>query len=109
MRNDYLWKHLKAKQFLGPKFRSQEQVGSYIVDFVCYEICLIVEADGGQHHENKKYDDARTLWLNSQGFRVLRFWNNEVLANIEGVFETLLAACRNVPPLPDPLPPGESE
>ena len=100
-----LWRHLKAKQLNDLKFRRQEQIGSFIVDFVCYEKGIIIEADGGQHALEKAKDDARTEWLNAQGFIVLRFWNNEILTNIDGVMETIRRHC--APPLPNPLPPGE--
>jgi very-short-patch-repair endonuclease len=89
-----LWRHLKAKQILGLKFRRQEQIGYYIVDFVCYKASLIVEADGGQHLENAENDEDRTKWLNSQGFMLLRFWNNEILTNIDGVLENILKECQ---------------
>lgn len=72
-----LWRHLKAKQLDGLKFRRQEQIGRFIADFVCYEMSLTVEADGGSHALEKEKDEERTTWLNSQGFKVLRFWNNE--------------------------------
>jgi very-short-patch-repair endonuclease len=106
-----LWKYLKAKQLEGLKFRRQEQIGRFIADFVCYE-GIIIEADGGQHAQEKGKDEERTEWLNSQGFTVLRFWNNEILTNIEGVVEVIRSHCTgdsNVSPLPDPLPQGERE
>ena len=84
-----LWRHLKAKQLNGLKFRRQEQIGRFVVDFVCFEKALIIEADGGQHALESEKDEERTLWLNAQGYRVLRFWNHEILTNIEGVLETV--------------------
>jgi len=102
-----LWKHLKAKQLLGLKFRRQEQIGHYIADFVCYEAALIVEVDGGQHNVNPGSDEARSQWLCAQGFKVLRFWNNEVLTNIAGVLEVIQGACLGrlpIPPSPQPSP-----
>lgn len=90
-----LWRHLKAKQLDGLKFRRQEQIGRFIADFVCYEKSVIVEADGGQHAQEKEKDAERTCWLNSQGFTVLRFWNNEIMTNISGVLETIRLHCRN--------------
>jgi len=104
----HLWRSLKAKQFGGLKFRRQEQIGRFIVDFVCYEKNIIVEADGSQHALEKEKDEERTIWLNSQGFTVLRFWNSEILTNIEGVLELIRMQCA-MPPLPGPLPPGERE
>lgn len=107
-----LWNYLKAKQLEGLKFRRQEQIGRFIVDFVCYETGIVVEVDGGQHSNEKLKDKERTDWLNSQGFIVLRFWNNEVFTNIEGVLEAIRMQCvrqHNRPPLPNPLPQGERE
>jgi len=88
-----LWKRLKAKQLNGLKFRRQEQIGRFIVDFVCHEKSIIIEADGSQHALEKGKDQERTQWLNSQGFIVLRFWNNEILMNIEGVMEAIRMQC----------------
>jgi len=88
-----IWRYLRARQLEGLKFRRQEQIGRYIVDFVCYEKSLIIEADGGQHATEREKDEERTLWLNSQGFRVLRFWNNEILTNTEGVIAVIRMNC----------------
>jgi len=79
-----LWKHLRAKLFEGLKFRRQEPIGKYIVDFVCYEKSLIIEIDGGQHSKERDKDGERERWLRGEGFKVLRFWNHEVLRNVEG-------------------------
>ena len=86
-----LWYYLRARRFQGCKFRRQVPLGPYIVDFLCEKSRLIVEVDGGQHAERVRHDAARSEWLVAQGYRVLRFWNNDVLENIEGVLETLLA------------------
>jgi very-short-patch-repair endonuclease len=67
------------------------------VDFVCPECSLVIELDGGQHSEREAYDFARTAWLQSQGYRVLRFWNSEVFENLDGVLESILAALRAKP------------
>lgn len=88
-----LWHHLRAKQLAGLKFRRQEQIGRFIVDFVCYEKSVVVEADGGQHMTEWEKDKERTSWLNSQGFCVLRFWNNEILSNIDGVMDVIRDHC----------------
>ena len=112
-----LWYHLRAARLRGYKFRRQAPLGRYIVDFVCFEARLIVEVDGGQHVEQQEYDRQRTAWLEGQGFQVLRFWNTEVLGNVEGVKEMIVRACagesppplEEQPPLPSPLPPGERE
>jgi len=79
----FLWYFLRADN-LGVKFRRQAVIGKYIVDFACYEKKLVIEIDGGQHYESSG-DKVRDQWLRSQGFTVLRFWNNEVLENREGV------------------------
>ena len=84
-----LWKHLRLHQIGGYKFRRQQPLGQYIVDFVSLEKKLIVELDGGQHSEQIVYDAELTEWLEAQGFRVLRFWNNEVLKEIEVVKEVI--------------------
>lgn len=80
-----LWRHLRLRQLEGYKFRRQQPVGQYIVDFVCFETRLVIELDGGQHGEQVAYDAERSAWLQAQGFRVLRFWNHEVLQDIEAV------------------------
>ncbi|MGB3167479.1 MAG: endonuclease domain-containing protein [Alteraurantiacibacter sp.] len=100
-----LWSMLRAKRLGGHKFKRQEQIGDYIVDFVCFATRVIVEADGSQHADNA--DANRDHWLKSQGFRVLRFWNNEILNNRDGVAQAVLAALET--PLPGPLPQGERE
>ena len=80
-----LWMQLRARKFLGLKFRRQHQLGPYITDFCCIEKLLVIELDGSQHLGQVAYDERRTEWLNSAGFRVLRFWNHEVLLGIEDV------------------------
>ncbi len=82
-----LWSRIRAKQ-LGAKFRRQQLIGSYVVDFICFNKKLIIELDGGQHYENDK-DVQRDNFLKARGYRVLRFWNNEVMRNIEGVLEVI--------------------
>ncbi len=84
-----LWKYLRLRQLGGYKFRRQVPLGSYIGDFVCLEKKLIVELDGGQHSIQINYDAKRTEWLEAHGFRVLRFWNNDVLEEIEIVKELI--------------------
>jgi len=84
-----LWYHLRAHRFMGLKFKRQKPFGHYIVDFVCMERLLIVEIDGGQHTEQLKYDRRRDAWLRSQGYTVLRFWNNQVMRQLEGVLEQI--------------------
>ncbi len=87
-----LWSKLRVRQLSGWKFRRQVPLGRYVVDFLCEEAKLIVELDGGQHADQIEQDAERTAWLQSEGYRVIRFWNNEVMANIEGVLLTLTPA-----------------
>lgn len=89
-----LWNHLRAYRLDGFKFRRQQPIGPFIVDFVCFERKLIIEVDGGHHSlpNEAEYDNTRTEWLESQGFHVLRFWNNQVLKEIEPVQQAILNA-----------------
>ncbi len=87
-----LWAQLRHRQLGGHRFRRQRPIGKYIVDFVCLESRLVVELDGGQHQESGRYDAARTAELNGLGFTVIRFWNNQVLTEIDGVKEAILLA-----------------
>ena len=82
-----LWNLLKNRQFHNLKFKRQQPIGDYIVDFICKEAKIIIEIDGGQHNEPKniEYDKSRTEYLNTLGYKVIRFWNNEIYENIEGV------------------------
>jgi len=85
-----LWQHLRSKQLAGTKFRRQQPIGNYIVDFISFDKKLIIELDGGQHAINTGKDQVRDGWLTGQGFKLLRFWNNDVLRNIESVLETIM-------------------
>lgn len=98
-----LWYQLRGRRFLGIKFRRQVSLKNYIVDFISFEKKLIIEIDGGQHNEevNLTKDNFRTRILEQDGFTILRFWNNEVLGNLEGVLEKLQ---QKVSPHPNPLP-----
>ena len=93
-----LWHFLRNRQFVGHKFRRQHPLPPYIVDFVCLEEKLIVELDGGQHLEQKAHDDKRTAFLQSMGFRVIRFWNDDVLLRTDSVLEEILRMM-TTPPL----------
>ncbi len=84
-----LWYYLRAHRFMGLKFKRQIPVGNYKVDFVCYEQKLVIEIDGGQHAEKIEYDINRTKFLAGEGYRVLRFWNNQVLSELESVLEAI--------------------
>jgi adenine-specific DNA-methyltransferase len=100
-----MWRALRSRQLGGFKFRRQATIGPYIPDFVCIDAGLVVEIDGGQHDEVA--DRTRTSFLEQRGFRVLRFWNNDVLENCEAVLETILRAARAASgegPSPYPLP-----
>ncbi len=101
-----LWSRLRAHRLFGLKFRRQQPVGSYVVDFFCPEKRLIVELDGGRHQDQAGYDETRDAWLKAEGYVVLRYWNNEAMCNIEGVLEDI-CRCAGVlePPSPQPLPP----
>jgi very-short-patch-repair endonuclease len=90
-----LWYHLRAHRFMGRKFKRQKPLGRYVVDFICLEEKLIIELDGGQHAENLEYDQERDAWLRSQGYTVLRFWNNELMNETESVLERIRLALSN--------------
>jgi very-short-patch-repair endonuclease len=83
-----LWSRLRSRSLYGMKFVRQEPIGPYIVDFVCWERRLIVEVDGGQHSESQR-DIVRDRWRRDHGYRVLRFWNNDVIQNTDGVLEAI--------------------
>jgi very-short-patch-repair endonuclease len=90
------WYNVRSRRLAGFKFKRRYPVAPYIVDFVCIESKLIVKLDGGQHAIQWSYDEKRTEFLETRGYRVLRFWNDEILKNRDGVLETVLRALRNV-------------
>lgn len=98
-----LWRLLRNRNLFDCKFRRQVPIGGYIADFICIDRKLIVELDGGQHVEGAAADDERTAYLEEQGFRVLRFWNNDVLLREKDVLEEILRTL-NPPARPSPLP-----
>jgi len=108
-----LWRLLRNKRLAGWKWKRQQPIDRYIVDFVCFEARLIVEADGSQHIDSA-YDDQRDAYLRAQGFRVLRFFNNDVLARPDGVVVSILDVLQSggagiepappLSPLPNPSP-----
>jgi very-short-patch-repair endonuclease len=107
-----LWFHLRDRRLKGLKFRRQMPLGRYIVDFCCEAPRLIIEIDGGQHDERRNEDTARTRDIERTGYLVPRFWNNDVLRNIDGVLESILGTLNKQPfalPHPSPLPTGERE
>ena len=101
-----IWQALRAGRLMNHKFKRQVPITDYIVDFVCFEQKLIVEIDGGQHGQSKG-DVLRDTKLLKMGFRVLRFWNNDVIQNLEGVLTVILKQLQIATPLPNPLPQGE--
>jgi very-short-patch-repair endonuclease len=102
-----LWWHLRHRLVLpASHFRRQVHMGRYIVDFASHALKIVIEIDGGQHSEQIKRDMQRTKFLESEGYRVLRFWNNEVLGNIDGVLEMIQSA---ILPTPTPAPPHKGE
>jgi very-short-patch-repair endonuclease len=103
-----LWRRLRNRQVCGAKFRRQHPLPPYVVDFVCLEKRLVIEADGGQHLERQAHDEKRTAFLEAQGFRVMRFWNDEILTQTEDVLEAIFRAL-NETPHPSPLPGGARE
>jgi very-short-patch-repair endonuclease len=86
-----LWYRLRDRRLSGYKFRRQLPIGTYIADYVCMSSRLLIEIDGGQHAANAAYDEQRTDFLRQEGYKVIRFWNNDVLQNLEGVLTTILA------------------
>jgi very-short-patch-repair endonuclease len=100
-----LWQKIRFWQVDGFKFRRQQPLGQYIVDFVCLEKRLVIEIDGGQHAEDANYDSNRDAWLREQGFIVLRFWNNDVLKNTDGVMGVIVEKLKGTPYL-NPSPQG---
>ena len=103
-----LWRHLRNRELGGWKFKRQYPVGPFIVDFICVEKNVVIEVDGGQHAENEDQDIQRSAYLNKMGYRILRFWNNQVLEETESVLEAIfaiLAAVKQNSPSPQPSPP----
>jgi very-short-patch-repair endonuclease len=100
----HLWRHLRDRQIGGFKFRRQQPLGRYVVDFVNLEKKVVVELDGRQHALDPG-DKTRDEWLRTEGYMILRFWDNQVFSNLEGVLENIREAL--LTPHPDPLPQGE--
>jgi very-short-patch-repair endonuclease len=97
-----LWQHLRQPPFKQHHFRRQATIGPYFADFASHQLRIVIEVDGGQHSDNRS-DEARTRFLEANGYRVLRFWNNEIGENISGVLSTIDTAIRaDRPPTPDP-------
>ena len=103
-----LWRHLRNRELGGWKFRRQYPVTPHIVDFICVDKNIVIEVDGGQHAENEDSDLQRSAFLNKMGYRVFRFWNNQVLQETEAVLEAIfaiLADGKQNSPSPQPSPP----
>lgn len=94
-----LWYHLRAHRFMGLKFKRQKPIGPYIVDFVCLEHGLVIEVDGGQHASRCAYDKTRDAWLREHGYHVMRFWNHEVMQQLDAVLERIRVATTYPPAL----------
>ena len=98
-----LWRHLRHRRLNGWKFKRQVPIDRYVVDFCCADARVIIEVDGGQHADQIDHDAKRTDVLSAMGYLVVRFWNNDVLTNINGVLETIMTtldSLKSVPPLP---------
>lgn len=104
-----LWMQLRQLEFAGGHFRRQAPIGPYYADFACHRTRIVIEIDGGQHgfDDERLRDETRTRFLETNGYRVLRFWNHEVLRNLESVVDTICAALYQTrePPTPNPSPP----
>jgi very-short-patch-repair endonuclease len=100
-----IWSYLRSRSLEGIKFRRQQPFGPYIVDFISTEKKLVIELDGGQHSENRTLDEDRDQFIESEGYRIIRFWNNEALQNTEGVLERIRQEILKSAPSPRPSPP----
>jgi very-short-patch-repair endonuclease len=106
-----LWSRLRDRRLFGARFRRQHPIGIFIADFCCTEAKLVIELDGGQHALRLRDDQVRTKYLESQGYVVIRFWDNDVLTNMEGVLHRIVEALgvKGSRPSPCPLPKGERD
>jgi very-short-patch-repair endonuclease len=93
-----LWHSIRGQQISNSRFRRQHPIGKYIADFACIDKKLVIELDGGQHQDQVAYDENRTAFLQAQGWHVLRFWNNDVLENLDGVLASIAEALTALPP-----------
>ena len=103
-----LWQHLRLRQLRGYRFRRQVPICGYIADFACLDAKLVIELDGGQHQQRHRYDERRDRQIEAQGFRVLRFWDNQVFQETEAVLEDILRSLQSTRPHPN-LPPRAGE
>lgn len=93
-----LWRAIRSRQVQGNRFRRQHPIGPYIADFACIEQKLVIELDGGQHQDRQAHDKQRDAFIKTKGWRVLRFWNNDVLDNLDGVLLTIVEDLSHAPP-----------
>ena len=98
-----LWYAIRGKQLNNHRFRRQHPIGNYIVDFACLKQNIVIELDGGQHQDQFEYDERRSAYLQAHGWQVLRFWNNDVLNNLDGVLAVIADKLTNTP-LSQPSP-----
>jgi crossover junction endodeoxyribonuclease RuvC len=105
---DLLWSRVRRSQLGGLKFSRQMPIAGFVPDFVCRSVRLAIELDGSQHADAATYDAKRTQAIEAQGYRVIRFWNSDVLTNIDGVLETILQAATSGEREPTPQPPPAS-
>ncbi len=103
------WNHVRGRRLSGFKLRRQHPIVPFVVDFVCLDRRLIIELDGGQHAEDVEEDQKGSVFLESQGYRILRFWNTEVFEKMEGVLQTVLTVLNEASPSPRPSPPKSGE
>jgi very-short-patch-repair endonuclease len=102
-----LWSASRGDQLMGFRFRRQHRIGSYIADFFCHAARIVVEVDGDSHEERVEYDAKRTYWMSQEGLSVIRFTNDEVLKNLDGVLAMIGSWCTNaIGPSPQPSPPS---
>lgn len=104
----YLWQHLRRRQIDGYRFRRQVPIAGFIADFACLESKLVIELDGGQHQERMRYDKERDRRLGARGFRVLRFWDDQVFRETQAVLEQIMRVLESTAPQPS-LPPQAGE
>jgi len=100
-----IWQQLRSRNLNGAKFRRQYPVGPYVIDFICINEKLIIELDGSQHLQQRTYDAQRTAFLEQAGYRVMRFWDNDVLLQTENVMQAIVDALANPSPQPSPREP----
>lgn len=104
----FLWQRLRGRQLGGYRFRRQVPIGSYIADFVSIDAKLVIELDGGQHQEKRAYDERRDRFMKTLGYRIIRFWDTQIIEETDAVLETIMRELESVRPHPS-LPPQAGE